>query len=464
MPELYCRALSTPGAAAEWTAANRTEAIRSALESIRERALAAGITRLDVIVEPSGIYHKLLHRIARKMEGFGTGLVDAGHVKKMRSVIFGDSGKTDERDPYAIEAVAAQGRVIPDRCHGEVYDLLRQWGKLYQDAQLALIDAKSRVHRALAILFPDFDFTTDFLYGPSGQAIVRCYGLDPHVIARQSIARLYARLRTHAKIRSSSVVRLQTQARQTISAVDRSRVTDLQAREFALAWEDVELARRRRQAARVELEALYDAARAVDPKLPDTHGSALSKLAMARFLGETGPLSGYRGWRPLLRIAGANLRERKSGRYIGQTKIARTGRALLRAVLNQMALPLVKRDRLYGPYYHHKTGVQKMPSKKAMMAVSRKIVKMIWGWYQSGAAFERNSYDGLAQEHHRKRPRRRSGCRREVALPGATQRPAGLRNEETATMPRALLIGPALRGEEPWREVECRESRSGMCR
>ena len=49
----------------------------------------------------------------------------------------------------------------------------------------------------------------------------------------------------------------------------------------------------------------------------------------------------------------------------GKTRIARTGRPLIRAILNQMALPLVKRDRLYGPYYHHKTGVQKMPGKKA---------------------------------------------------------------------------------------------------
>jgi hypothetical protein len=43
---------------------------------------------------------------------------------------------------------------------------------------------------------------------------------------------------------------------------------------------------------------------------------------MARFLGETGPLSEYSGWRQLLRIAGVNLRERKSGFYVGQTKIA----------------------------------------------------------------------------------------------------------------------------------------------
>jgi hypothetical protein len=53
-----------------------------------------------------------------------------------------------------------------------------------------------------------------------------------------------------------------------------------------------------------------------------------------------------------------------------------------------MALPLVKRDRLYGTYYHYKTGVQNMPGEKAMMAVSRKIVKLIWGWYRSGSAFD----------------------------------------------------------------------------
>jgi transposase len=127
----------------------------------------------------------------------------------------------------------------------------------------------------------------------------------------------------------------------------------------------------------------------VDPLLPPiVAGSVVSKLAMARLLGEAGPLSAYTSWRQLLRMAGANLRERKSGKYIGQTRIARTGRPMLRAILNQMALPLVKRGRLFGSYYHHKTGVQKMPGAKAMTAVSRKVVKMISGWYRSGAAFD----------------------------------------------------------------------------
>ena len=96
-----------------------------------------------------------------------------------------------------------------------------------------------------------------------------------------------------------------------------------------------------------------------------------------------------------------NLRERKSGTYVGQTKIARTGRPLFRAIINQMALALVRHDRLYGSYYHHKTGVQKMPGKKAMTAVGRKIVKMIWGWYRSGEAFDVRRVFTCSGEHRR---------------------------------------------------------------
>jgi transposase len=384
---LICRDLSAPGAAAEWEIANRTEPIIDTLTAIWTAAAARGITTLRVVVEPTGIYHKLLLRIAASL-GFETALVDAGHVTKMRSVLFGDDGKTDERDPYAIEAVAAQGRLIADRRPAETYQLLRQWGKLYHDAEVALIDAKSRVHRVLTLLFPDFAFSTDFLYSPSGRAIFLCFAFNPHTIAALSVRRLYDRLRKRSTIRRSSVQRLVVQARQTIRAATEGRVSDLLAHELALAWHDLELAEGRRENARLQLERLYDEARTTDPHLPDTAGSVLSKAAMARFLAETGPLSDYRSWRQLMRMGGVNLRERKSGKYVGQTRIARTGRPLCRAILNQMALPLVKRDRIYGPYYHHKTAVQKMPGSKAMTAVARKILKMIWGWYRSGRAFD----------------------------------------------------------------------------
>ena len=89
------------------------------------------------------------------------------------------------------------------------------------------------------------------------------------------------------------------------------------------------------------------------------------------------------------RYGGLNLCERRSGKYVGQTRISRKGRPQLRRVLNELVLPLVRRGSLYGDYYHHrKTSAEKMEGTKAMTAVSRKLVKMIWGWSHSKGGFD----------------------------------------------------------------------------
>ena len=367
--------------------ANRTEPIRNALEEIRENARTADASRLRIVVEPTGIYHQLLMRMAREL-GYRTALVNAEHVVKMRTVVFGDNGKTDRRDPRAIAAVADQGRLIIDRALPEVYQLLRGWSSLYQIAEEGLIEAKGRVHRALKCLFPDFDFGTDFLYGPSGQAIMRCYGLDPLRIAAESPSRMYARLRRHCHILSSSVRRLLTQARQSLRSTPRGALREVPIEHLRIAWTDYTTHFERREVARAKLEQLYELARLSDPRLPAAVHRVVTTSALARLFAELGPLDDFRSWRQILRFAGLNLRERQSGRYRGLTKITHKGRPQLRRVVMQAILPLVRRSELFGFYYTQKVAMQKMPGPKAMTAVARKFVKMIWGWYHSAAAFD----------------------------------------------------------------------------
>ena len=151
-------------------------------------------------------------------------------------------------------------------------------------------------------------------------------------------------------------------------------------------WRDLEWAERRCDEVGAELERLYDQARVLDPRLPDAWPGVVSQLALARLVGELGPLSDFQGWRQLQRYVGLNLRERQSGQYVGQVRITRKGRPLARRILNQMALPLVKRDRLFGPYYHAKK--RTMKGDQAMTAVTRKVLKMLWGWYQAGQDFD----------------------------------------------------------------------------
>lgn len=368
---------------------NRTLDVVEALTRIREFAFSRGFDQVRVVVEPTGEYHLMLLEVAARM-GCLTNLVNGEHVAKMRVVHFGDSGKTDKRDPIAIYRVVENGRLIIDRrrTFPEVFHLLRDWGALYQTAEDGIIEAKGRVHRALIRLFPDFDFKTGFLYGKSGQAVVACYGLDPHEIARHAPSRLYARLRKSSTIRRSSVDRLLASARASVLSTPDGERRAFHRTRLAQAWEDWQLHERRRAEARAHLESLYDEARALDPRLPAPVHKVISKCALARLSGELGPVRDFEHWRQVLRYAGMNLKERESGKYKGLVKIARKGRPQLRRIFNQIALPLVRKGCLFGHYFHTKRKVQKMTGPKAMTAVSRKIVKMLWGWILSGTAFD----------------------------------------------------------------------------
>jgi hypothetical protein len=70
---------------------------------------------------------------------------------------------------------------------------------------------------------------------------------------------------------------------------------------------------------------------------------------------------------------------RQSGKYQGKNKLSKKGSPLLRKVLNHIVLPLVRRDCLYGDYYHKKREVDKMPGTKAMTIVARHFLRKFYG-------------------------------------------------------------------------------------
>lgn len=384
---LVCPAMAGSPFARVYAIDNGTEPIRRELTALREAAARGGYPHVRLVLEPTGVYDKLLINISRTL-GFDVKLVNGEDVAKMRQVIFGDPGKTDKRDPAAIHGVATNGRMMIARDLPVVFRMMRGWGKLYQDAEDEMIAAKNRIHRALKLLFPDFVFSTDFLYGPSGAAIMRCYGWSPHRIVRDAPGRAFERLRKHSRIMRRSVERLVASARISVTSTPDGPLGELAEQQLALAWEELERHTERRERARAQLERLYLEARVEDPRMPEPLKGVVSLIGLARLFAEVGPLEDFASWRQVLRYGGLNLCERKSGKYVGQTKISRKGRPQLRRILNELVLPLVRRGCLYGEYYHRKTDVEKMPGTKAMTAVSRKLVKMIWGWAHSEHGFD----------------------------------------------------------------------------
>lgn len=388
---------------------NRTAALCAGLERVRDAGRAAGFGRLVVVAEPTGVYHRLLFQVARRL-GLETALVNTEAVAKMRQIAFNDSGKTDWRDPRVIGRVWAI-RAIRDRVLPGPFARLRSWGKVYAEGEKLRAHAKAAIQTHLRGLFADFPMKKDFLFGPSGRALEKLYGLNPWRIRAAGAQRFARRLKAAVPgLHRRSLERLWEAAGDSLEVGSRSEaaVAEKQLRQL---WRDLEWAERRCHEVGAELQRLYDQARELDPQLPEPWPGVVSPLALARLIGELGPLSDFKGWRELLRYVGLNLRERQSGQFVGQIRITGKGRSLARRIVNQMALPLVKRTRLFGPYYHAKK--RTMKGDQAMTAVTRKLLKMLWGWYQAGQSFDLArvfACESQARRVHRWQPRPTKGC------------------------------------------------------
>ena len=166
-------------------------------------------------------------------------------------------------------------------------------------------------------------------------------------------------------------------------------IAEIRSAEVTRLYGEITTFLQRRDALEQQMQAIYLGLQASDAKLPSAQKGVVTLRMLSRLVAEIGPPSDFRTLRQLMRYAGLNLCERQSGNWRGRTTISRRVRSELRYVLNLMAIPLVSRKNLFSEYYKRKKDTEKMPGQKAFTCVMRKILKMFFGWYQSGKAFDR---------------------------------------------------------------------------
>jgi transposase len=98
-------------------------------------------------------------------------------------------------------------------------------------------------------------------------------------------------------------------------------------------WARMDVVECRLEEIKVQMVALYDRLIQEGEKVPQISKGFLSAFRIARILGETGPLQDFNNADSLMKFAGLNLRERKSGQFTGQVHLSKKGRSTLRAVL-----------------------------------------------------------------------------------------------------------------------------------
>lgn len=367
---------------------NRTTTILKRLESYHEIARSQGMQSLRILCEPTGQYQNKLFRAARA-KGFFTSYVNAESVAKFRVIETNDTGKTDTKDPRVIRTLGTLDKVIKHRLLPEGYLVLRKLNKMYDEVEVSITSLRCRIDLLLVELFCDYSFKKDFIYSVSGQALVKLYGANPYRIIKAGFKQFSATMQRAAhRVQQTTLQRLWQDAQSSVLNEQPEGYIELQEMHLIRLLDDWKLQIRRKEQIIGNMVAILSRLREEDPNIPPPTCGVISEKNIARLLGETGPLGDFSNWRMLMRYGGLNIRMRQSGKFQGQNKISKRGRPLMRKILQNIALPLVRRHCLYGEYYHRKKEIEKMPGNKAMTTVARHFLKKFFGWYKSARAFD----------------------------------------------------------------------------
>jgi transposase len=383
--------------------ANRTDAIEHVLARCRGIADEAGLSGLRVLAESTGGYEQKLLKTARRL-GHQTALISPEHVAQLKKVETNDTGKTDLKDPRVMHLVARLGKAQRHRHLPETYRKLRRLTSYYDDEERCRSAVRQRIHRLILELFPDYDKNTEFTFGATGQALMDAYAFNPFAICRAGYTRFTRAIKHRSKYTHFDTLRhlferAELSARYQLTGGE----IDLLTHRLQMLWSDYERHSQRMAEIQTQIESLGDVLKAEGalPRL-DEAVSGVTLFNMARLIGETGPLGDFPSKRALLRYAGLNIRERKSGTYRGHNRISKKGRSLLRKVLGQMTFPLLRRIHLYGDYYHEKVN-KGMLRQKAKVAVMRKFLCMVHALAHSGERFDERRFRTCQSQYQRRR-------------------------------------------------------------
>jgi hypothetical protein len=97
-----------------------------------------------------------------------------------------------------------------------------------------------------------------------------------------------------------------------------------------------------------------------------------------------------------LKSQGLNLKERSSGKLVGQLKITKRGPGIARQYLYFAALRWIYRDPVIRAWYQRKVERDGGHKGKAIVALMRKLAKALWHVAQSGSFDSRKLFNGTA--------------------------------------------------------------------
>ncbi|OFZ63539.1 MAG: hypothetical protein A2328_11390 [Bdellovibrionales bacterium RIFOXYB2_FULL_36_6] len=332
------------------------------------------INRADNVIigfEPTGSYEQpLIHYLINKPVKLVQ--INPTHTKRVKELNDNSPLKTDKKDPEVIADIIQLGHylslVVPKGSSAQLRNLVNSRESTIKNRTMSI----NRLHRSVYMIFPEFLEVMKTVSSKSSMYLLKHYS-TPFDIINLGLESLACCLRKTSRGRFSieHAERLYNAANNSVGikeGVD-SIVMGIQQiiKEISLFNDFIN-----------EIETKMNH---YLKEIPESQYilsiKGIGEVTTAGIIGEVGDFNDFHNQRAIIKLAGLNLYEVSSGDQKGIRHISKRGRSLLRKILFFASLNVVRKNGIMHEYYHRLID-NGMIKKKALIAVSRKLLKLIF--------------------------------------------------------------------------------------
>ena len=309
--------------------------------------------------------------------------VNPKHTKRAKEVSDNSPNKNDNKDPRVIaDLILMRNGLTVNIAEGKIQALRNQ---IYNRETL-IEDQTRMVNRTeafLAIYFPEFSRLFKSILGKTSLYILRHYPL-PKDLLETDFDRLKQEFKkvSRGRVDKEKTREIIEYAKESVGVTEgeesyRQIMNNL--------LDQIEIIQAQKEQVENEVSRLL---KGIPSSRILLSVKGLGEISVAAILSEIIDFKSFETIGEIDKYAGFNLFEISSGEYQGKRKIAKRGRALLRKTLFFATLNMVKKGGIFHLQYQHHVNNKKMPKKKAVIALSRKLLRMIFAMVRDDKMFE----------------------------------------------------------------------------
>jgi transposase len=305
------------------------------------------------------------------------------HSKRLKELTGNSPNKTDRKDPRVIADVIVLGHaltvVVPEGAAAHLRRLTQARERAVKDRTVML----NRLQDLLFVVFPELSRVIKKISSKTGLYLAANYPTPQRIVALgvEELNRVLKRV-SRGKLNRLAIPLYQA-AEGSIGVVEGCQSIEEEIGHLIekIHCENAFIRHLEKQLSSHLQQIPYSAC------LLSMRGVGL--LTVAGLIGEVGDFRNFSTLSEITKLAGLDLFEVSSGKHKGRRRISKRGRALMRKLLFFAAINTVKTNGIMHATYARMVG-NGMPKIKALVAISRKLLRVMFALTRDGSTYNEN--------------------------------------------------------------------------